>query len=65
MIAQVEQFVKKGQFDQALQLLPLMEQVFASDSELRHAVQILELNLESKSKDSLATLQSLKEALIR
>ena len=65
MIAQVEQFVKKGQFEQALLLLPLMEQVFASDIELRNAVQLLELNLTSKSQDALASIQSLKEALIR
>lgn len=65
MISQVEQFVKQGRYEQALELLPLMEQVFADNNELRHAVHVLELHLSSHSDESLATLQNLKEVLVR
>lgn len=65
MISQMEQYVKKGQYEQALELLPLMEQAFADDYELRGVVHILQSNLTCHSEESLLTLQNLKEVLIR
>ena len=64
MIAQIEQHIKQGHYDQALSLLPALEQTFADHAEMRWAIRTLQRDLESHNHNTLDTLQGLKHVLV-
>ncbi|MGK0444028.1 MAG: demethoxyubiquinone hydroxylase (CLK1/Coq7/Cat5 family) [Bermanella sp.] len=64
MIAQIEQHIKQGHYEQALSLLPKLEQAFADHAEMRWAIQSLQRDLESHNQNTLDTLHGLKQVLV-
>jgi hypothetical protein len=64
MIAQIEDHVKHERFEQALTLLPLLKQTFADHPEMLWAIKALQRDLETHNKDTLNTLQQLKQVLV-
>ena len=64
MITLIEQHVRQGRFDQALSLLPMLEQTLTDHPELSWALQSLQHELESHSHHTLSTLHHLKQVLV-
>jgi len=65
MLFQIERHVKQGHYDQALELLPLLQQVFYDDSHVLQAVDNLRGNLIEGSSKSLDALNDIKGALLK
>ena len=64
MIAQIEQYIEQGCYDDALVLVPMLEQVFSDNPEILWVIKALQCDLESQNQESLQTLQRLKQVLV-
>ena len=64
MISKIEEYVKHGQYDQALYLLPKLEQTFTGHTEVLWVIRTLKHDLERHNKNTLNTLNQIKQVLI-
>jgi len=64
MIAQIEDHIKYGRFEQALELLPMLEQTFADHAEMLWVIKKLKQDLEARNPEVEHTLQQLKRVLV-
>lgn len=64
MISQIEHHVNNQEFDQALELVPMLYQVFSDQVELVGVIAILQKNLQDHSDDALPTLEQLKQIIV-
>jgi len=65
MLFQIERHVKQGHYDQALELLPLLEQIFHDERHVCKAVDNLKGSLLEGSDKSLDALNDVKGALLK
>jgi hypothetical protein len=64
MILQIEQHIKHGQFEQALDLLPKLEETFSNHAEVLWVIRTLQHDLEHHNLNTLNTLKQVKQVLI-
>lgn len=64
MIAELEAYLKKQQFEQAQSFIPTLKNLFYDQSEIFHVIEQLELEIEAKNQTSLQTLQRVKLLLV-
>ncbi|EAT11126.1 hypothetical protein HF888_04080 [Bermanella marisrubri] len=64
MIAELEAYLKKQQFEHAQSFIPTLKNLFYDQAEIFHMIEQLELEIEAKSHASLQTLQRVKLLLV-